>query len=337
MILAILNFLLSIIATYVVIKISHKFKIYDYPNGRKLHKEPIPRIGGIGFLIPIIISTIILTDIFEKWTLFTIAIMLIIIEGLLDDFINLHFSQKLLFEFFCASFIFLSGYEVKTIGFDIILHPAIALIITIIGFVGVINAFNMLDGLDGELSIISIIIFSTFAYFFYITSNKEMFELSICIIFALLGFLIFNFPNAKAFMGDVGALSLGFLAASFSVFLTQSGSSHIPPIVPVIILSIPIFDTLWTMIKRVIDKYPIFYSDKRHIHHILYNRFGKLKAVLIISLLQLIFSLLAIFTYKLNEIYLWLIAIICFIIVGVARYEKSYNLWVWRSWKANSR
>ncbi len=333
----ILNFLIAIISTFLVIKIAHKFKLYDFPNERKIHKEPIPRIGGIGFLVPILISAILVTNIFEKWTLFTIATMIIIIEGILDDLINLRYSQKLLFEFFCASFIFISGYGVKTIGFNIILHPALVFIITIIGFVGVINAFNMLDGLDGELTVISIISFSTFAYFFYISSDYELFKFLVCIIASLFGFLLFNFPNAKVFMGDVGALTLGFLSASFSVFLTQGEHSIVPPIIPVIILSIPIFDTIWTIIRRMRAKHPIFYSDKRHLHHILYNRFGKIGAVLIMTILQLIFSSLAILTYRIDEIYLWFIAIMCFIIVGVLGYEKTYNLWFWRSWKANSR
>ncbi|MEO0202594.1 MAG: MraY family glycosyltransferase [candidate division WOR-3 bacterium] len=336
MTLFILNFLLAIIITYLVIYISHKFKIYDYPNDRKLHKYPIPRIGGLGFIIPIIISTIILTDIFEKWTLFTVATIIIIIEGLLDDIINLHFSQKLIFEFFCASFIFLSGYGVKTLGFNTTLHPAIAFVITIVGFVGVINAFNMLDGLDGELTILSIIIFLTFGYFFYITSNVKIFEFSICIISALVGFLIFNFPNAKVFMGDVGALTLGFFAASFAVFLTQGEKSSIYPIVPVIILSIPIFDTILTIIRRILSKKNIFHSDKKHLHHILYRRFGKLKTVIIMAILQIAISLISILTYKLEEIYLWFIALVIFIIIGILGYEKSYNLRLWGGRKANS-
>ncbi len=333
----VLNFVFAFISTFLAIKIAYKFRLYDFPNGRKIHKKPIPRIGGIGFLVPILISAILVTDIFEKLTLFTIAIVVVITEGILDDLIDLHYSQKLLFEFFCASFIFLSGYGIKTIGFNIILHPSISFIITIIGFVGVINAFNMLDGLDGELTIISIISFSTFAYFFYISSNYELFKFSVCIIASLFGFLLFNFPNARVFMGDVGALALGFLSASFSVFLVEGEHSLVPPIVPVIILSIPIFDTIWTIIRRIIAKHPIFYSDKRHLHHILYKRFGKIGAILIMTILQLIFSSLAILTYRIDEIYLWFIAMMCFIILGVLGYEKTYNLWLWRSWKANSR
>lgn len=330
-------FILSVIFTYITIRISKKFKIYDYPNSRKIHKEPIPRIGGIGFLISIFISAIFLTDIFEKFTLFTIAMLIIIFEGLLDDLMNLHFSQKFVFEFFSASFIFLSGFGVKTIGFDFLLHPAISFVITIIGFVGVINAFNMIDGLDGLLTILSIIIFLTFSYFFYITNNFELLKFSLCIVFSLIGFLIFNFPNAKTFMGDVGALSLGFLSASFSVFLTQSQHSIVSPIVPVIILSIPIFDTIWTIIRRILNNYPVFYSDKRHLHHILYNKFGKIKTIIIISSLQLFFSVISILFYKLNEIYLWIIALFCFIILGVLGYEKGYYIWFWRGRSASSR
>ncbi|MCS7244634.1 MAG: MraY family glycosyltransferase [candidate division WOR-3 bacterium] len=331
-----INLILSIIFTLIIIKISHKLKIYDYPNGRKMHNYPVPRIGGLGFILPIILSTFLFTDILEKLTLFTIALLIIVFEGLFDDIANLHFSQKFTFEFFSASFIFLSGYGIKTIGFDVVLHPAIGFVITIIGFVGVINAFNMLDGLDGLLTLVSIIIFSTFSYFFSILGNTELFIFSIGIISALLGFLFFNFPIARVFMGDVGALTLGFLSASFSLFLTQ-GKNSIYPIVPVIILSIPIFDTIWTIIRRILSKYPIFYSDKRHLHHILYRRFGKFMTVFIISTLQLFFSVLAILTYKLDEIYLWLIAFLCFIIVGVLGYEKSYNIWFWRSRQTSSR
>ena len=330
-------FFLSFVFTLLIIRISKKYKIYDYPSSRKIHKYPIPRIGGIGFLISIFISSVFLTDIFEKFTLFTIAMLIIIFEGLLDDLINLHFSQKFIFEFFCASFIFLSGFGVRTIGFDFVLHPAISFIITIVGFVGVINAFNMIDGLDGLLTILSIIIFLTFSYFFYISNDFELLKFSLCIVFSLLGFLIFNFPNAKTFMGDVGALSLGFLSASLSVFLTQSENSIVPPIIPVIILSIPIFDTIWTIIRRVLNNYPVFYSDKRHLHHILYSKFGKIKTIIILSALQVFFSLISILFYRLNEIYLWIIALFCFIILGALGYEKSYYIWFWRGRHTSSR
>ena len=331
-----ISFVLSIVLTYSSIKIGCKLGICDKPSRRKIHTGPKPRLGGVAIILSAYLVSIFITDIFARYTLFTAGMFLILIEGLLDDIFDLHFSQKMLFEFFAAAFIFLSGLGIYTIGFGIELHPAISFILTIVGVMGVINAMNMIDGADGIAGTVSFISFLTFAYLFNWSGNWTLYMVSLLFAVSVLGFLIFNFPPARTFMGDNGSLTLGYILAAFSIFLTQNPNSRVWPIIPVLILSIPIFDTLWVIYRRfryIYGSYRtlrgafrnihmIFYSDNRHLHHLLLARLSPIGVILVIGLLQVLFSIEAIILAGKPEVYGWIAALLNFILVG-----NIHKLW----------
>jgi len=330
-----LAFLLSCVFTYLSIGLGCRLGICDRPSERKIHRGLKSRLGGIAFISSAYLVSVLFTKVFVRYTLFTAGLFLIIVEGLLDDMFELHFSQKMIFEFFAAAFIFLSGLGIHTLGFGIELHPAVSFILTIVGVMGVINAVNMIDA-DGVAGTVAFISFLTFAYLFKWSGNWTLYMVSLLFAVSVLGFLVFNFPPARVFMGDNGSLTLGYILAAFSIFLTQMPGSKVWPIIPVLILSIPIFDTLWVIYRRfkyIYGSYRtlrgvfrnihmIFYSDNRHLHHLLLARFSPLGVVLIIGLMQLFFSLEAIYLTGKPEIYGWIAALLNFILVG-----NIHKLW----------
>ncbi len=331
-----LSFVLSVVLTYSSMLLGCRLGICDKPSRRKIHTGPKPRLGGLAFILSAYFVSLFITDIFHLYTLFTAGMFLILVEGLLDDVFDLHFSQKMIFEFFAAAFIFLSGLGIHTIGFGLELHPALSFILTIVGVMGVINAMNMIDGADGVAGTVAFISFLTFAYLFKWSGNWTLYMVSLLFAVSVLGFLIFNFPPARTFMGDNGSLTLGYILAAFSIFLTQNSGSKIWPIIPVLILSIPIFDTLWVMYRRfryIYGSYRtlggtfrnlhmLFYSDNRHLHHLLLARLSPLGVVLVIGVLQVAFSMEAILLVGKPEIFGWLAALLNFILVG-----NIHKLW----------
>ena len=333
----IITFALSVILTYIFSLYGCRWGFCDKPSRRKIHERYVPRLGGAAFLISAILVSFFFTDLFIRYTLFTIGLLVVFIEGLLDDRYNLHFTRKMIFEFFAASFIFLSGLGVRTIGFDIHFHVAVSFLFTVFATMGVINAMNMIDGADGVSGTISIVALLTFAYLFHSSGNHILYIFSILLAVAILGFLIFNFPpSAKIFMGDNGSLTLGYIFTALSIFLTQGPDSKVWPIIPVLILSIPIFDTLWVIYRRLRFIYGsyrtldgvlknitlLFYSDRRHLHHLLLRRLSPVKVVAVIFALQVLFSAEAIVLSRFPEIYGWIGALLNFIIVG-----NIHKLW----------
>ena len=329
-------FALSLTLNYIFSLYGCRWGFCDKPSRRRIHTGHVSRLGGAGFILSSMPLSFMFTDVLFEYTLFTLGMALVFIEGLLDDLLDLHFSQKMTFEFFAASFIFLSGLGIRTIGFGIELHPAISFVFTVFAAVGVINAMNMIDGADGVSGTISLIALLTFAYLFYWSGHSVFYMFSLLLAASILGFLIFNFPPARIFMGDNGSLTLGYIFTALSIFLTQEQGSRIWPIIPVLILSIPIFDTLWVIYRRfryiygsyrtlkgtLRNIHMLFYSDNRHLHHLLLRRLSPRAMILVILLLQLFFSIEAVLLSRLPEIYGWVVALLNFILVG-----NLHKLW----------
>jgi UDP-GlcNAc:undecaprenyl-phosphate/decaprenyl-phosphate GlcNAc-1-phosphate transferase len=153
----------------------------------------------------------------------------------------------------------------------------------------------MIDGLDGLAGGICLTVFASFAALSYIYGQPVFMFLSLAICGSLAGFLIFNWPPAKLFMGDAGSLFLGFAAGFMSIALTQGEGSLITPVTPLLILAVPIVDTITMMTKRILKKKNPFFADNRHLHHILLKiGFTKGQAVAVIILISVFFSILAI-------------------------------------------
>jgi UDP-GlcNAc:undecaprenyl-phosphate GlcNAc-1-phosphate transferase len=173
--------------------------------------------------------------------------------------------------------------------------PAFGALMTVLGTVGVINAINMIDGVDGLAGGVSLVVFSAFSFLAYLDGHRELMLICIALCGALIAFLRYNWHPSKLFMGDAGSLFLGLSASFVSIAITQEPHSIVKPVAPLLVLAVPIADTLTVMIRRVMKGKSPFYADKTHLHHVL-MKFGctKRQTASIIIAMTAAFSLLAI-------------------------------------------
>jgi len=275
--------LVSIISTLILIKLGKLLQIVDIPDERKIHKNPIPRIGGLSFYFSFLLCYIFILFFMpkfwsDKFLYVFIGLTLTAILGSFDDIKGITPSQKLLSQILIGLLMYYLGFKIDKItnpftGQIILLNEfgggIIPPIITILWYAVIINAINIIDGLDGLAAGVTCIS-SLSLFFLSIFMKKADFVVTIStliIIGTTLGFLKFNYYPAKIFMGDTGSLQLGFLLASIGLISETKGQTTIALLAPIIILGVPIFDTTLAVIRRVINKKRIFVADKKHLHH----------------------------------------------------------------------
>ncbi|HOK41252.1 MAG TPA: MraY family glycosyltransferase [bacterium] len=326
---SILSFFISFSLMPVIRRIAFYFKILDIPNQRKIHTQPIPLLGGASILITIFISFFIYyyynSENFtgkEIQTLVVIGIgaIFIFIVGLIDDIKHIKPMTKLFCQIILALFVTIAGVRTSLFTQSIILN----VIISSIWIVGITNAFNLLDNMDGlssGVAFISCILFSLVAYF---QNNFLNSLITLIIAFSILGFIPYNFNPAKIFLGDCGSLLIGYLISVIGitgVYLEKSLLTRLPIITPLIILAIPIYDTLSVIIIRKKLGLSIFNADKRHFSHRLVNLGLSVKqAVLLIYLLTAangIIALLLPHIARIDAIIILIHSILMFLIIAI--------------------
>ena len=275
--LLLIAFLLGLIFTKASILLAPKIGCVDIPNQRKVHTKHTPRIGGVGFVLAWLISTLGLLyfDIISlsfKETLWFFGALSIFILGISDDKWNLSPKIKFLFQFAVAGVLVGFGFNFSSLILEYIPGTPFFLLqaLSFFWIVGVINAINLIDGLDGLSSGLSIIALSAYSIIAIILGHSHDVTFTLPLIGALLGFLFFNKHPSKTFMGDCGSLFLGYQLATlplmFDVTYNES-NAYLSLIVPVIILGLPIFDTLFAMVRRVLIGQKPFNPDREHLHH----------------------------------------------------------------------
>lgn len=340
-----LVFLFSLIATILILphlsKIASRIDLVDQPGRRKVHNVPKPLIGGLGMIIVVSLSAVFFIPLPYLKGFFAGMIILGII-GFLDDFKDLghrlKFGPQILASiammYFSNTFLFSFG-DIFSTGQ--VLLGVFTIPLTIFCTVGVINAINMIDGLDGLAGGVSLIAFFSFAMLSYINNQPELMLLSIVFIGSVIGFLRYNWQPSRLFMGDAGSLFLGFSMAFLSLAITQKSNSIVPPMAPLLILAVPIVDTVIIMTKRAMTGKSPFHADKTHLHHLLLRLgLGKRQSVITILLLSLLSSSVAILGALLHipDYYLFLIFsiyfIFCFItsffIKDMLRHKKTLSV-----------
>ncbi len=252
---------------------------------------------------------------------FYVGVITLVIMGFLDDFRELNHRWKFMVQILASIFmIYLGNTVLRSFGDFLSFGPfnlgSFAIPITVVCTVGVINAVNMIDGLDGLAGGVSLIAFVSFGILAYINKQAELMLLSIALSGAVIGFLIYNWHPSKLFMGDLGSFTLGFSLVFLSISITQKNNSIVSPAAALLILAVPIVDTVTIAIKRLITGKNPFTADKNHIHHMLL-RYGlsKKTTVKTILLLSAIFSFFSVFgtIYKIPDYYLFLMFLIFFI------------------------
>ena len=267
---------LTILITPYVIKLAHKIGATDSPNNRKVHSKIMPSMGGLAIFMSFIITmSIFLPGLSgsRTYTSILVGASLIILLGIYDDKYELSARVKLLGQIVAALIIVVGGnIQVNFINtpFGEQIHFGfLAIPLTVIWIVGITNAINLIDGLDGLAAGVSTIALLTIAGM-AVFKIGDMFVALIALVLAgsTLGFLKFNFFPAKIFMGDTGAMFLGFMIAVLSL-LGFKNVTVISLIIPIVILGVPISDTFYAIVRRVLHKKPLSAPDKSHLHHCL--------------------------------------------------------------------
>ncbi|MFH1542659.1 MAG: MraY family glycosyltransferase [bacterium] len=303
-------FFLALISTYlltpVVESFALKIRAIDLPNDRKVHQRVIPRLGGLaiyfGFSVAIGFSLWLAS--FQGMKIDWQMIMgifaggsLLVIVGAVDDIKSIRPMTKLIWQILAALIIIYFGIEITFFSnpFNGILALGVfAIPLTILWVVGVTNAMNLIDGLDGLATGVTLI--SALTLFFVAIRTHQLGAAIIMLALAgsSLGFLRHNFFPAKIFLGDSGSMFLGFVLASASIIGVLKTTLVVALIIPLLVLGVPIFDTLFAIGRRVgTGKHP-FEADNKHIHHILLRAgFSQREAVLSIYIVCFMLSFIA--------------------------------------------
>ena len=267
----------------------------DIPDARKVHKKPIPRLGGLGIYSGFILGYIFFGEMSTKMNAILIGSFIIILTGIFDDIKPIPAKIKFLFQLLAAFVVaFYGQILLKDLSaFGLYFHFGnFSYVITILFIVGIINCINLIDGLDGLAAGLSSIYFITIGI--VIVFWKHSFGLDAIITFIMLGstlgFLCHNFNPAKIFMGDTGSMFLGYMIAIIAL-LGFKNVTMTTLLVPIGLLVVPIMDTLFAILRRIVNHHPISMPDKCHLHHQLLNLgLSHRNVVLVIYLLDALFA-----------------------------------------------
>lgn len=265
-------FICSILITPLVKKLAFKIGATDNPNHRKVHAKVMPRLGGLAIYISFIIGVLIMRPEAPFATAIILGSLIIVVTGVLDDMMELSAKIKLLGQLSAAAIVVIwGGVQVQLINLPFggeLEFGYLSIPLTIVWIVGITNAINLIDGLDGLAAGVSSIALITISGMAIIMGNVYVMTIGSIMLASTLGFLIYNFHPAKIFMGDTGALFLGYMISVLSL-LGFKNVTLVSFIVPVIILGVPISDTFFAIIRRIVHKQPLSAPDKSHLHHCL--------------------------------------------------------------------
>lgn len=298
-----LAFVISFAATPLVKALAYKIGAIDVPDGaRRVHKTPIPRLGGLAIFYGFLVSVLFFADLDTQLRGILIGALLIVAMGMVDDVKQLGAKIKLLVQLLAAGIVVLHGVQITAISVpDFIIEGGIlplgwaSIPVTIIWIVGVTNAVNLIDGLDGLAVGVSSI--ATFSLFFIaiLSGEPTVAIISAALAGGCMGFIPYNFNPAKIFMGDTGSTFLGFTLSVICIQGLFKGYAIISFIVPFLILGLPIFDTAFAILRRIKNKKPIMGADRGHLHHKLIDMgFSQKQTVAILYVIAMLLGLSAV-------------------------------------------
>jgi UDP-GlcNAc:undecaprenyl-phosphate GlcNAc-1-phosphate transferase len=304
-------------------RLADKYQMVDFPDPRKVHVRPVPRIGGLAMAAGVFIPVLLWARGDEFVRAFIAATGILVVFGIIDDMKGLGYKAKFGGQLLAALvIIFYGGLRISSLGSllpgEVQLTEWLKIALTLVAIVGVTNAVNMADGLDGLAGGISLLSFCCIGYLAYLDGSNIVLLLAMSVAGAIFGFLRFNTHPASLFMGDTGSQLLGFSAVVLAVKTTQ-GYTPLSPLLPLIILGLPVLDTLIVMALRISQGRSPFAPDKNHFHHRL-MRLGlsHTEAVFVIYVIQALLILSAIF-FKYHSDWLLIAgySVFCVILVGL--------------------
>ncbi len=320
----ILSACLSLVLTPLVIRLAKFIGVIDKPDERKIHKIPTPRMGGLAPFVSFF-STCLLVYFFVpgfnmqgfmsplSWLTISVSLIIILLLGVFDDILILKPGKKFFVQFIAASLVYSSGIRFSSFSlpfsYGIINIGILSYPLTVIWVIGITNAFNLIDGLDGLAAGIAAISSLTITAIAFLHNDTTTAVICLALTGSLIGFLRYNFNPAKIFLGDSGSLFIGFTLALLSIQSATKGSTVFSILLPVLVIGIPVFDTLMSMLRRMLNWFlpehtlkssilnkihSMFLPDKRHIHHqLLASGFSQRQVVFLLYLVSCTFGICA--------------------------------------------
>lgn len=314
----ILSSLISILLIPILIKSAPALNMVDEPDERKVHSKAIPRCGGLGLAVAALSVILVLLPFEEPFRRLLIGGGIIVLFGVLDDMFNLNYKWKFFGQFLAVFVAVSGGIYLKFLPFaGLEAAPLwIAYPLTVLFVVGVTNAVNLSDGLDGLAAGIMLMTISAIAFYSALVDSSSLAIMALALAGGIVGFLRFNTHPAIVFMGDTGSQFIGFMAAFLVIYLIVDVHQTLNPALPLLILGLPILDTVTVMVQRIRSGLSPFSPDKRHIHHrLLHLGFTHAEAVGAIYILQASFLLASfLLRYQSDSVVLGLYLGICALI-----------------------
>jgi len=338
----IIAFLISLVVMPLVIKFANKNGIVDKPNGRKIHKKPVPLLGGTAIFMGFVIPFIIFSQIDLKIVSIVFASAILAVLGMFDDIYDIEAKKKLVVQILCSILVVGTGVRVNISEYitdNIYLAFLVDGLISVCWIIGIINAINLIDGLDGLAGGVSFIA----SIAFIVILGREGLDyvgyiIALSLAGAILGFLFYNFYPAKVFMGDMGSTFIGFLLAVLGIIALDIPENPASIVAPIIILAVPIFDTGLAILRRIAQRQPLFSADKNHLHHrFIAKGLSQRQAVFIIYSLAVLAALVGVVVDVRQYFYFGIIVIGLLVLLGIlvsfdgllkikrALAEKTYN------------
>ena len=303
-----------------IVSFCRKRNLYDIPDGRKIHSNNIPRLGGTCFMPCMLVAAFVAMGL---WTcVFGVSLLLVYVVGVVDDVVGVSARLKLLVQVIAACLLPASGLYINYLygfmGIDFVpFYIGVPLTVFVIVFV--VNAINLIDGIDGLAGSLSLVALLGFLYCFM---REQMFAYSVLIAGlagVVVAFLYYNILGGyrgkyKIFMGDSGSLTLGFVLAFLLVKLSMYNANVMPFSSDSLLLSytlliVPCFDVVRVVLERLRVGQPLFKADKRHLHHKLMRMgLSQHAALLAILGLQLVFIAINVILFKYVSL-TWIVAI----------------------------
>lgn len=324
--LGMLTAIISFVCTIFVKKVAVKYNVLDVPkDSRKIHKQPMPLWGGVAIYVSFIVMVIIKSGSVRntEWGII-LGGLIVLIGGMLDDKYDLKPYQKLIFQILASVVIMAFGLKIQiltnpfsssspyfNIGF-------LSIPLTVIWIVGVTNALNLIDGLDGLSAGIALISSVTILIIAMMKDRMGAALLTAILTGSIAGFLPFNFYPASIFLGDTGAQLLGFLLAAISIEGAVKSATAFAIVVPILTMGLPIFDTLFAIVRRKLNGKPISQADRGHLHHRLIDMgLNQRQAVIIMYVISIVLSGIAVISIQIDSAasYFLLLTVVLIIVI----------------------
>jgi UDP-GlcNAc:undecaprenyl-phosphate GlcNAc-1-phosphate transferase len=292
----------SVAATPVVRGLAVRWRLGDKPNGRKVHAEHIPHLGGVAMFLAVSVAILVVGVQLPRgasdWSLLAKAVpvvMAIVLLGLVDDMRSLRARQKLVVQAIAAAALVAVGFRFFTGVWLLDVSSILLVVLSMVFIVGMLSSVNLIDGHDGLAAGVALISAVAFAVIGGMIGAPDVLTLSLAVCGACLGFLFFNFPPGRIYMGDTGSMMLGLLLALIACTVSMRTRSANTFAAVCFVLGLPILDTMLAIARRLVLRSPVFAADTLHMHHVLRDSgLSPRRTLFVLYGMQVLFCLLGV-------------------------------------------